>query len=687
MYISKIELRNFRNFKGSTIHFNDGINVLIGHNNAGKTNVLKALSLIFEGKGRKSLSVDDFSKNTTFDEIKVKPPKIRISVTIKRGEWETPDDLVVLGDWLTKLQSDYEALLTYEFYLPESDLGLYKTEIEKIDKEKNQLNMAWAIIEKDFIKRYKHKVWGGDLINQNQADSEYLNRFDFQFLDAIRDVERDMLTGKNTLLRDVLDFFIDYDIKSLHESEKSLPEKEKEIRDREGKFSVNADKLLKELQSRMAKGQEQILSYAKETGVSSFNNAEPSFEGSITETELFSALRLIVKYSTGIDIPATHNGLGYNNLIFMSLLLAKMQVDADGEYMGGNAMVFPMLAIEEPEAHLHPSMQHKFLKFLKKNRKQKKVRQVFVTTHSTHITSAVTLDEIVCLQSFEGKTVIGYPGKVFNTNGGSKNYVQRFLDATKSDMLFANKVILVEGIAEQLLIPVLANYLGKNLEDHHISVINVGGRYFDHFLKLFDQESDFAIPKKIACISDRDPVKKKKNGNRYKSCFPFEWGIDTKTIDYSTNSNELIERNEEGSSIQYFTPIDIFSKTLEYDLILENSSTQLLLTESIQNHDELTELMRLNSEGKSSNELIEKMREGKLKKKIVSTLAKRDEFEESDKREAIIAARYLSSIGKGENALELSSNLKQNLSKKEAEDFVEVKIPNYIKDAIDWICK
>ena len=368
MYISKIELSNFRNFKESTIHFNDGINVLIGHNNAGKTNILKALSLIFKGSGRKSLSVDDFSRDITFDEIKDTPPKISISVVIKRGEWESPDDLVVLGDWLTKLQSDYEALLTYQFYLPESDLELYKTEIEKIENTGDELNTAWAIIEKDFIKRYKHKIWGGDLINQNQADSEYLNRFDFQFLDAIRDVERDMLTGKNTLLRDVLNFFIDYDIKSLHESEKSLSEKEKEIRDREEKFSQNADKLIIELQSRMAQGQEQILSYAKETGVSSFNNAEPSFEGSITETELFSALRLIVKYSTGIDIPATHNGLGYNNLIFMSLLLAKMQVDADGEYMGSNAMVFPMLAIEEPEAHLHPSMQHKFLKFLKKNR-------------------------------------------------------------------------------------------------------------------------------------------------------------------------------------------------------------------------------------------------------------------------------------------------------------------------------
>lgn len=68
----------------------------------------------------------------------------------------------------------------------------------------------------------------------------------------------------------------------------------------------------------------------------------------------------------------------------------------------------------------------------------------------------------------------------------SKQYVQRFLDATKADMFFANKLIFVEGIAEELLLPVFARYLNKNLTDEHVLVVNMGGRYFNHFLKLFD---------------------------------------------------------------------------------------------------------------------------------------------------------------------------------------------------------
>ena len=58
-----------------------------------------------------------------------------------------------------------------------------------------------------------------------------------------------------------------------------------------------------------------------------------------------------------MTLPVDKNGLGYNNLIFMSLLLAKMQADSDGKYMGSNAKIFPMLVIEEPESQLHPTFQ------------------------------------------------------------------------------------------------------------------------------------------------------------------------------------------------------------------------------------------------------------------------------------------------------------------------------------------
>lgn len=115
MYISSISINGFRNFKANTIDFNDGMNVIIGHNNAGKTNLLKALSLVIDSKSTKRLEVDDFCKHITLDEIKNNPPQIKISLTISQSENEQLDteDLVTVSNWLTKLEEPYEAKLTY----------------------------------------------------------------------------------------------------------------------------------------------------------------------------------------------------------------------------------------------------------------------------------------------------------------------------------------------------------------------------------------------------------------------------------------------------------------------------------------------------------------------------------------------------------------------------------------------
>lgn len=122
MYISKVSLKNFRNFQEKEIEFKEGINVIIGHNNAGKTNLLKDLSLVLDFQGLKRLSIDDFSKKIDLESIKNTPPKVSIELIIK-GKYDSinPDDLVTVSNWLTILGSEYEAVLTYEFFLPEKE--------------------------------------------------------------------------------------------------------------------------------------------------------------------------------------------------------------------------------------------------------------------------------------------------------------------------------------------------------------------------------------------------------------------------------------------------------------------------------------------------------------------------------------------------------------------------------------
>ncbi|MCE7531669.1 ATP-dependent nuclease [Acinetobacter nosocomialis] len=116
MFISNIKIDNFRNFKYQEVNFNEGVNVIIGHNSAGKTNLLTALSLVVNPDKNKRLDVDDFYKNIEFSELKDSPPKISIQVTLKKGSNTLPDDLAMTANWLTKLESDFEAKLTYEFF-------------------------------------------------------------------------------------------------------------------------------------------------------------------------------------------------------------------------------------------------------------------------------------------------------------------------------------------------------------------------------------------------------------------------------------------------------------------------------------------------------------------------------------------------------------------------------------------
>lgn len=682
MYISNIRIQNFRNFADLNVKFNEDINIIIGHNNVGKSNLIKALSLIFDSNTRKQLEIHDFNKYITLEDLKEQPPKVTISITISQSEDENlmSDDLAVISDWLIKLEEPYEALLTYEYFLPKKEHEHYKEMVSEVTETEE----IWKIIDDEFIRLYTYKIWGGNLINQSVADGEWLQKFDFQFLDAIRDVERDMFTGRNTLLKNVLDFFMDYDIKSNNKPEE---EKMEEIKNRKYQFTKDANNLLDKLQIRMEKGQDEILEYANNIGAL-FDKSSPGFEGNITDVELYSALKLIVEYGEGIKIPVTHNGLGYNNLIFMSLLLAKMQVNADGDYLGSNAKIFPILAIEEPEAHLHPTMQYQFLKFLDDNKEKNKVRQIFITTHSTHIVASTSLDNIICLYKDNDKISAGYPGKALSVVK-SKKYVQRFLDATKSDMLFAEKVILVEGITEQLLLPIFAEYLGLSLEKNHITVINVGGRYFKHFLYLFDRRNPNAINKKVACLIDIDPSRKKKdNGNSYEKCYPFEYNADYEEYEYQ--QNPFLEDYEVDGhcNIRFFTQDKEYGKTFEYDLILANPTLKLLLTESISNKKELEILMDLYENNEPLHELTAELGESKENKRIIGSLENTpNKWDEDDKKKALLAVRYLNSVSKGENALELAYVLQENLEEKDTSEYQEFKVPDYIKDAIEWVCK
>ena len=679
MYIKKIKISNFRNFQEASVPFHEGVNVILGHNNTGKSNLLRAIGLVLGFSDGHRLGTSDIFYDTNVATLKLQSPRIQITLVLHRSEGEDLDsaEMGLFSSMMTDPTLSEEAELRYEFKLADTQEDNYKADVAEATTAKE----IWKIIDHDYIRFYRSSRSGGNQaagISVNDA----LGQIDFQFLDAIRDVSHDLYAGYNPLLRDVLNFFIDYSVKN--DAEKTEDEIKEQLKTLRDNFVLQSAPLMHTLQSRLQNGKNVFLKYAVDTGAT-FNGAVPDFDGEVTENEMFAVLRMIIKYAIGIEVPATYNGLGYNNLIYMSLLLAKMQADSSITYMKRNAKVLTFLAVEECEAHLHTAMQYKFLQFLQDNKANGHVRQIFMTTHSTQIASAVKLDDLICLTSPKlGQINVGYPRVIYKKDiaddMNSKQYVQRFLDATKADMFFANKLIFVEGVAEELLLPVFARYMNKNLTDEHVLVVNMGGRYFNHFLKLFDTNNAYAINKKIVCLTDIDPCRKKNVPNaEYEACYPYEYNIDTANYNYMHHADTEVAQYASHPNIRFYRQDVMYGKTLEYDIMRENPNCELLLTDSVSNISEIKAMMA----ERNLNDMIGKLRKSDANTRIKTSI-EASGWTDEEKRKAVLASRYLNSVSKGSNALELNVALMINLEKPES-DRIEFHVPQYIVDALTWL--
>ena len=277
-------------------------------------------------------------------------------------------------------------------------------------------------------------------------------------------------------------------------------------------------------------------------------------------------------------------------------------------------------------------------------------------------------------------------GRVFDLTNkedkASKAYIERYLDVTKSDMLFAKKVVLVEGISEQLLLPVFAKYLKSDLVDDHVAIINIGGRYFTHFLKLFDKDKSlFAIDKQVAVITDIDPVRKEKDvkGASYNSCYPFELNADSDNYEYWVSSNSVIDTySDRGKNISVFTQPKNTGCTFEYELLIYNSRCKDLIVSNITNGDVLTKIMT--EYAKDFEELVSYVGDSKKCKRIKNGLKDKKD------KDQLIAALYLNFVSKAESAQEIAGVLSEKESEYHENKF-SFKIPPYIEEAIKWIQK
>ena len=151
MYISKIRIKNYKCFKESEIEFRDGLNVILGHNNGGKSTLLDAFALVIDSDKSKRLSAWDFHQGFDLGALKQTPPSVEISLYISLSDNEdyNSSDVALFSSYATELSPKLESCLTYVFYLPNSAHQSYQ---EIAAKACDTLDVI-KIIENNFIRK------------------------------------------------------------------------------------------------------------------------------------------------------------------------------------------------------------------------------------------------------------------------------------------------------------------------------------------------------------------------------------------------------------------------------------------------------------------------------------------------------------------------------------------------------
>lgn len=452
MRITRLAVRNFRNLRDIDIPLRPGT-VVVGENRSGKSNLLHALRLVLDASLPNSdryLTREDFSEGLSDGGRDAMAEGDVIEIVVEFADFQ--DDALALTAVSEALVEDDPSTsrLTYRF--APRDLA----EGERI----SGTSYRWHIL--------------GGSGSQEPISNDLRGYLHVAFLGALRDAERDLVVWRRSPLRPLLESA------ATEASPAELADAKEAIEDANGVLATLAgvgdlaNQITRKTESMV--GMNQALDVTLGTGP-----ADPLM--------LLRTLRLFVDGEARRPLAST--SLGALNVLYLALL--ELELDAR---IGDRDLAHLVLAIEEPEAHLHPQLQRLvFRRLLRPD----DTRSVLLTTHSSHVASVAPARSLVVLRG-DDRTTTAFAAADADLEDAEWADVERYLDATRAELVFARGVLFVEGYAEQVLVPRLAGTLKINLDQRGVTVCAIHGTHFAPYVRFAQ-----ALGIRWAVITDGDP--------------------------------------------------------------------------------------------------------------------------------------------------------------------------------------
>ena len=608
MWLSRINIKNFRNFHDLDVKLGEHA-VVLGENKVGKTNLLFALRLILDPTlpdSMRRLRFDDFwdglPRPITAEDI------IDISVEF-RGFENNENLLAVLGDHLVE-PNPMVARITYRFQpIP----GL--KEPIKGDSD------------------YEFVIFGGDRID-NTVSYDLRRWMPLDLFPALRDAESDLARWARSPLRPLLD-------RATHNVDTdALKTIAHDVHETTSKIAS-----LPEIASLVNEVNKQLT-----TMVGSKHAIETALGFAPTDPDrLLRALQLLID---GGKRGIADASLGSANVLYLALKQLEHQyLVADGERQ------HTFLAIEEPEAHLHPHLQRLIYRTYLQTRDEavesSEPRSILLTTHSPNVASVAPISNIVVLRRIPGENhTIGKSLQGIDMEKGEREDLERYIDVTRGELFFSKGVILVEGDSEKFLLPTLAKLYDPELDFDAIgvTVCSISGTNFSPYIRLLGPMG-LDIP--FVVLTDFDP---KSEEVSQEDADPDDEGI---ADSYGKNRvvNQIMRQVMKEDIWEALSFQEVFEQSAKYGVFLNTFTFEVDLVKAGALNDLVTAIKELT-------------KNTKMHARFDAILLDPDSLDPNQ------FLKDINSVGKGRVAQRLASILLANKS--------EV-CPPYIKLALDYL--